>query len=127
MTLDEFLRREASLPHYPGACCRMVDNWIQEATGFSALARFGRDYKTDEDVRAWLAEPGGLAVKVGRVMRVCGYAKTKKPRYGDVGLVVVGEQVAMAVLARDGWYGRSDAGMFLAPSFRFAWAIMPRG
>lgn len=114
MTLDEFLRREASLPPYPGACCRMVDKWIREATGFSALSRFGRDFRTDDDVRKWLAEPGGIAVAVNRVMRACGYQKTKEPQAGDVGLVVHRERLAMAIRGPDAWFGRDDAGMFSA-------------
>lgn len=116
MTLDEFLRREASLPPYPGACCRMVDKWIREVTGFSALGRFGRDFHNDEDVRQWLAEPGGIAVAVNRVMRACGYQKTKEPQVGDVGLVVHRERLAMAIRGRDAWLGRDDAGMFCAAS-----------
>lgn len=87
MTVDEFVRREASLPPYPGACCRMVDKWIFERTGFSALSKFGRDFDNDQDVKSWLAEPGGIAVAVNRVMKAAGIPKTKDPAKGDVGLV----------------------------------------
>ncbi|BCH32644.1 hypothetical protein MesoLjLc_45740 [Mesorhizobium sp. L-8-10] len=115
MTIDEFIRAEAALPGYPGACCRMADKWVTRVTGFSALARFGRDFRTDEDVRAWLAEPGGLAVAVNRVMRAGGFAKTRDPQAGDVGLIVHAGRLCMAIHAGSVWVSRDDSGMIGAP------------
>lgn len=121
--LEAFLRREAERAPYPGACCRLVDRWITARTGQSALLRFGRDFETDEDVRRWLSEPGGIAVAVNRVMRACGYPKTKEPKVGDVGLVFHGGLMAMAILTGGGWAGCGDSGLFCVPQHWKAWSI----
>lgn len=115
MTVSEFLRREASLPAYPGACCRMADKWFLERCGFSALSRFGRDFQTDEDVSAWLAEPGGIAVAVNRVMRTSGFKKTTEPREGDAGLIIHQGRLCMALHSGTQWVSRDDRGMIGAP------------
>lgn len=116
MNLDEFVRREASLPPYAGACCRMIDKWIVERTGFSVLRRFGRDFESDADVKVWLAEPGGIAVAVNRVMRAAGIAKTKTPIVGDVGLVfhmsVGGERrLCMGLHTGRSWMTRDETSL----------------
>lgn len=133
MTIEEFIRREVSLPAYPGACCRIVDKWINERAGFSALQKFGRDFESDDDVARWLSEPGGIAVAVNRVMRAGGFKRTKAPEVGDVGLVihgiVVGDAIPMrmAILARQGWFSRDENGLALTPARQFwkAWRIPP--
>ena len=127
MTPLEFIRLEASLPPYPGSCCRMIDKWIKMHWGFSALARFGRDFETDEDVERWLAEPGGLAVAVNRVLRTGGFAKTKEPILGDVGLVVKDRRLCMALHAGGQWVSRDENGMIgtqLAHVWK-AWEVSP--
>lgn len=129
MTPAEFVGREAELPPYAGACCRMVDKWIVERCGFSALSRFGRDFDTDEDVRAWLSERGGIAVAVNRVMRAGGIRKTKTPQEGDVGLVFharAGEPIlCMAILVGNIWIVRDDVGLIgVAPDRLWkAWSL----
>lgn len=128
MTPMEFVRLEASLPPYPGACCRMIDKWIRMNWGFSALTRFGRDFETDEDVARWLAEPGGIAVAVNRVMRVGGFAKTKEPMAGDVGLVVDEKRhLCMAIHVDTQWISRDEVGMIGTPLSRVwkAWEVSP--
>ena len=115
MMPEEFLRREAMLPTSPGSCCRMVDDWIRHVTGFSALSRFGRDFRTDEDVARWLAEPGGIAVAVNRVMRSVGFPKTTEPRKGDVGLVFHSGRLCMAIHAGKQWVSRDDSGLIGVP------------
>jgi hypothetical protein len=93
----------------------MVDNWFLERCGFSALSRYGRDFDTEEDVQQWLAEPGGIAVAVNRVMRKAGFAKTKTPQAGDVGLVFHGARLCMALHVGTQWLSRSDAGLIGLP------------
>lgn len=115
MDVIEFLRLEASLPAYPGSCCKMVDKWIRRHWGFSALARFGRDFETEEEVARWLAEPGSIAVAVNRVMRAGGFAKTKTPISGDVGLIVKERRLCMAIHAGCQWVSRDENGMIGAP------------
>ena len=126
MTIDEFLRREVSLPGYPGACCRMADKWVVELLGFSPLRAFGRDFENDEDVRQWLSEPGGIAVAVNRVMRANGFSKTNKPQIGDVGLGFRGDLLCAAIKAPRGWVSRDDGGLFTIPDVALwkAWKVM---
>ena len=115
MTVQEFIRREASLPPYPGACCRMIDHWFVARLGFSALVRFGRDFETDEDVKQWLAEPGGIAVAVNRVMRAAGFRKTNEPGAGDVALIIHRGRICMALNDGSRWVSRDDQGMIGVP------------
>ena len=123
--LADFLRREASLPPYPGACCKMADRWVAGLCGFSPLLRYGRTLSTQNDVQEWLAEPGGIAVAVNRVMRICGFSKTSKPQIGDVGLAVQNQRLCMSVLAPNGWMSRDENGMICAPPDEYwkAWRI----
>ncbi len=117
--LADFLRREAESPPYPGACCRIADRWVAVRRGFSPLAHYGREIRTSEDVQAWLVEPGGIAVAVSRVMRAGGFAKTKTPQIGDVGLVLHDGQegdrrpMSMAIRGPRGWHSRNSGGLLL--------------
>jgi len=115
MDVRDFLATEAQAAPRPGACCRIVDDWIMAKTGVSALAAYGRDYVTDDDVEAWLSEHGGLAVAVNRVMRMAGYRKTKHPRAGDVGLIVYAGSLRMAIHSGDAWISRDERGFVAAP------------
>lgn len=123
--LADFLRWEASLPPYPGACCRMAEKWVMLVKGFSPLDRYGRNFTSDIDVQAWLAEPGGIAVAVNRVMRCSDFAKTKTPQPGDVGLAVHDQRLCMSVLAPHGWMSRDESGMICVPPDKFwkAWRV----
>jgi hypothetical protein len=125
--LSEFLRHEVSLPPYDGACCRIADKWITQRTGASALRRYGRDFTDGADVEAWLKEPGGITVAVNRVMRACGYQKTKDPQPGDVGLVLHKQRLCMAICAPSGWFSRDESGLILVPHSAVwkAWRIPP--
>jgi hypothetical protein len=115
VTVEEFLAAEAALPAYPGACCRMVDRWFQQVKGYSALSRYGRDFLTDNDVRQWLSEPGGMAVAVNRVARAAGVPKTKTPQAGDVGLIIHDGRLCAAIHSGAMWVGRDEKGLFSAP------------
>lgn len=115
MDVREFLKAEADNSPRPGACCRIVDDWIRAETGASALALYGRDYATDADVDEWLAEPGGLAIAVNRVMRAAGFQKTSVPHAGDVGLVIYAGLLRMAVHSGDAWISRDERGLVAAP------------
>ncbi len=113
--LREFIAAELARPNYPGACCRIADNWVMTALCFSPLQRAGRDYVTDSDVEAWLSEPGGIAVAVNRVMRKSGLKKTNSPQVGDVGLVFYRQRLCMAIRTASGWLSRDETGIFVAP------------
>jgi hypothetical protein len=113
--LTDFLRHETEREPHPGACCRIVDRWCLRRLGFSLLSRFGREYRTQEDVDRWLKEPGGIAIAVNRVMRANGIGKTKNPQVGDVGLVVHRARPCMAIKAPSGWISRDDDGFICVP------------
>lgn len=123
MTPREFLMSELSRPIEPGLCCRMIDRWIFARTGRSALAVFGRDFQTDDDVKNWLAEPGGIVVAVNRVMRAAGFRRTREPTNGDVAIVRVRGDFAPAIMVNTVWIGRAETGMFAAEKFWKSWRI----
>lgn len=131
IALADFLRREASLRPYPGACGRMADKWVALVRGFSPIARYGRDFESDDDVQAWLTEPGGIAVAVNRIMRAAGLEKTTDPQFGDVGLIIHGDRInekipiSVAIRGRHGWHSRNSSGLMLFPADTYwkAWAI----
>lgn len=125
MTPQEFARAQIATPRRPGECVRMVDDWIAHRTGRSPLARYGRDFTTDEDVEQWLAEPGSLAVAVNRGMRALGFKRTKEPREGDVGLVVINAILYGAINIGQGWFTRGPNGFVFAPATKLwrAWRI----
>lgn len=105
----------------------MADRWFTLQMGFSALGRYGRDFGTDAEVDAWLAEPGGIAVAVNRVMRAAGTPRTPTPRLGDVGLALHAERLCMSVFDGRRWYSRDDRGMISMPARACwkAWRIGP--
>jgi hypothetical protein len=125
LNIEAFIGDEMRRPCDPGSCCRIADRWFTTVKGYSALERYGRDFSTDADVEAWLAEPGGIAVAVNRVMRACGIRKTATPQAGDLGLVVWSDRVFMAVFTGHGWFSRDVAGLIMAPSsaVRKAWSL----
>lgn len=114
MNVQEFILNEMER-QYPGQCCRMVDNWIRERAGFSALRRYGRNFRTEDEVQEWISEFGGIAVAVNRVMRACGFRRTTEPQEGDIGLVFYGGLLYMAIHAGSVWVARNESGMVGAP------------
>lgn len=123
--VTEFVRREAELPPPPGACCTTADKWFERRKGFSALARYGRRIESEIDAERWLAEPGGIAVAVNRVMRAAGCPKTSSPAPGDIGLVIWNGKMFMAILTPHGWFSRAPEGLIMAPrdSVWKAWSL----
>jgi hypothetical protein len=105
----------------------MADKWVMQITGCSALSKYGRDFVTNGDVESWLAEPGGIAVAVNRVMRASGYKKTKEPQVGDVGLVFHKNRLCMAIRGQQGWFSRDESGLVLTPHNTLwkAWRVTP--
>lgn len=124
MDLHRFLQAEAAIA-YPGPCCRMADRWFALRKGFSALARYGRDYQSEEEAAAWLAEPGGVLRGVLRVMDAAGVPRTRTPAPGDVGLVKLGPAAAMAIFDGRLWHTRDENGIASLPADHalFAWSL----
>lgn len=117
MNLADFIRAEVARPFQWGEadCASMADRWVRTVAGFSPLAVYGRSYGGPQEARAWLDEPGGIAVAVNRVMRASGFARTKEPRTGDVGLVFCKQQLCVAIHAGRLWLSRDEAGLLGAP------------
>lgn len=111
----DFVRREAERPSPPGACCTTADRWFERKRGYSALSLYGRKIESESDAERWLAEPGGIAVAVNRVMRKAGVPKTTDPAAGDIGLIVWEGRMFMAILTPAGWFSRSRDGLIMAP------------
>lgn len=129
MTPESFLLALAAHPYRQGEndCARACAAWIKERTGVDVFAAYGRSYNA-ADAAKWLAEPGGLPIAMRKVLRTCGFAQTKKPRIGDIG-VLANEAMAFAAirggtswlwLSPSGGLGSVDAGL-VTP--RFAWRL----
>lgn len=124
--VEEFVLAEMRVS-YPGPCCRMAARWIERRIGFPPLVMFGRDFQTDADVAAWLAERGGFAIAVSSVMRACGIPRTRNPEPGDVGIALdfTGRPV-MAIRGQSLWFSRENTGALIGvpvARFRRAWAL----
>lgn len=120
--LDAFLAREIEKPFAWGVtdCAATADRWATITLGWSPLRRYGRMHLGEADARKWLAQPGGIAVAMNRVMRSCGIPKTTQPDIGDVGLVVHGSQASeiklgIAIKTKKLWCGRHESGLFGTP------------
>lgn len=117
MTIEEFIAAEAAKPFAWGTsdCASTADRWVWTQTGFSPLTAYGRVHKSEFEAREWLSCPGGLAVAVNRVMRACGFEKTKAPQLGDVGLVMSAGRLCVAIHAGRFWFSRDEDGLIGAP------------
>lgn len=127
MTLHEFLLNETQKPFCWGDtdCASTADRWVQHAVGVSPLERYGRVYFDRQSALSWLAEPGGFAVAVNRVMRRSGFRKTDNPQSGDIGLIIHDGLLMMAVLTPNGWFSRNEDGVVMRERQAMwkAWAI----
>lgn len=126
----DFISFEMERPYEKGVtdCGATVDRWIVRIAGFSALAAAGRQLRNKEDAEALLAERGGLAVVVNRIMRAAGFRKTKTPQPGDVGLIIsaaAGGHICPAIHAGKFWFSRYEDGAISVPTDKFwcAWRI----
>lgn len=128
-TVREFLVAEAAKPFHWGDtdCAAMVDRWITIATGASPLDRFGRRHRTEEEARAWLGEPGGLAYAFGSVLSAYGLRRVQHPVEGDVALVIESRRLCSAIHAGSHWVSRDATGFIAMPvdNFLKAWSICP--
>lgn len=117
MDIAAFIRAEAARPFCWGTtdCARTADRWVLAATGRSPMAVFGRVHGGQRDAEDWLAEPGGIAVATNRIMRSAGFARTRSPVAGDVGLVVHKGKLCMAIHAGRCWFSRDETGLIGAP------------
>lgn len=106
-------------------CCNTADRWVYFKRGFSPLERFGRPVKSTQDVDGWLSERFGLAGGVLRVMRSSGLPRTKAPRPGDVGVVIIKSEICMGIFTGAVWFTRNQHGVMLAHKNAFlrAWSV----
>lgn len=123
---EAFIAAEMEKPFRIGEtdCVGTADRWVRSLTGFSPLASFGRLIRNDFDAKEWLSEPGGIAIGVNRVMRHCGFKRTATPRPGDIGLIVHGGFVSVAINTGKGWFFRDVNGFGMTPSAWKAWDII---
>jgi hypothetical protein len=127
VTVDEYIGAEIAKPFRWGEtdCASTADRWVRLRAGFSPMAIFGRQHRNEEEARAWLAEPGGIAVAFNRVMRSAGFRKTETPRAGDLGLAFFDRRVCIAIHAGAIWFSRHEDGFVGAPLGNVwkAWSI----
>lgn len=113
----EFIASESAKPFEWGKtdCASTADRWVSGVLGASPLLIFGRVHHDEAEARAWLSQPGGIAVAVNRVTRNAGLRKTAAPEAGDVGLIIHREKLCVAVHAGGFWFSRDADGLIGAP------------
>ena len=117
MDIASYIRTEAARPFRWSEtdCAMTADRWVEAAIGVSPFRAFGRIHRSEAEARAWLDEPGGIAVAMNRIMRKAGLRKTAEPRLGDIGLVFHRQQLCVAIHAGRFWFSRNETGMIGAP------------
>ncbi len=127
MGIREFVAAIVAEPFAWGKtdCGSIADRWIAIKTGVSPLDAYGRRHHDENEGKAWLAEPGSVAVAVNRVMRSNGFKRTKTPQAGDLGLVLYDGRMCIALHTGDYWFSRHEDGLIAAPLGNLwkAWAV----
>lgn len=127
LSIAEFVAAVSAEPFAWGRtdCGSIADRWIELRHGRSPLDVFGRRHRTADEGKAWLCEPGGVAVAVNRVMRANGYHRTKCPVPGDLGLVIFDNRMCIALHTGSFWFSRHEDGLVGAPLDHVwkAWAL----
>lgn len=127
MNIDQYIAQEMLKPFEPGQtdCANTADRWFAIRRGFSAMARFGRHVRNADDMTGWLSEPRGLLRGIKDVMAANNVAETRDPQPGDVGIVVVGIRVCIALYNGETWWSRDHDGFVAADdSHRYiAWSV----
>jgi len=125
MTVEEFIAAEAAKPFTWGEtdCASTASRWVEAVTGVNPVRQFRRVYTNEAEARAWLAEPGGIAVAMNRVMRAAGFAKTRTAQCGDVGLVMRDHRLCVSIFTGSLWFSRDASGLIGSNAFWKAWSI----
>lgn len=125
--LTAYLAAEARKPFVWGEtdCATTADRWAARACGFSPLAIYGRRIDGADAAAMWLTTKGGLAWGLRAVMRAAGFARTRAPAAGDIGLVRHGPLLCVGIWTGALWFSRSEAGLIGAPRAAAiaAWSI----
>lgn len=114
--LNQFIAEQSELSFRFGYtdCCSTCNNWVKLKTTVSPLEEFGRPI-TQEDAKDWLNEEN-LLKAVSSVMQKTNFARTKTPKIGDIGLIVIDPQtIAMAIKTEAFWFTRNESGLIAKP------------
>lgn len=105
-------------------CGTFAADWVREVTGRDPIARVRGSYRdADEAVR--MHGRLGLARHVDQCMRGSGFARTRAPRAGDIGAIVVADVLFCAIKTHRGWLLRGDRGLIHVTGARVvgAWRV----
>jgi len=114
MTPEEFMAAEMRTPIVWGFsdCIHTADRWCQ-LRGPSFVAGSGVDFQSEAEAEAMLGERA-MPLWVARAMRAAGYHMTQTPQPGDIGTIVVGDEIACAIRGATHWLYRSERGLSAA-------------
>ncbi|WP_018428211.1 hypothetical protein [Hoeflea sp. 108] len=126
--VSAFIASESEKPFAWGLtdCATTADRWVCGVLGASPLRIFGRMHSDEAEAHEWLEQPGGIAVAVNRVCRSAGLRKAVSPEAGDVGLIIHGQKLCVAIHAGEFWFSRDADGLIgasLASLFK-AWKVV---
>ncbi|MEM7301924.1 MAG: hypothetical protein AAF468_12630 [Pseudomonadota bacterium] len=128
MDLSTFLLAQISRPFRWGEtdCCSLCDEWVRHVRGVSPMAMAGLNPRSAGDAKEIQNRFNGHALAVSRTMRRAGFAMTRTPERGDIGLAVFGGFLATSIFAGEKWFARNEDGIFYGPPYRVlaAWRVM---
>jgi hypothetical protein len=126
--LDEYLDAAMAKPFAWGRadCCTFAADWVAAATGLDPGRCVRGLYSSADEANALIAERGGLTQLVAEEMDRLGFARTRVPISGDVGLVIVPAVGATgAIRSGDRWLFRRARGLVGVPADAlFAWRVL---
>ncbi len=94
-------------------CCLMIGDWVALRRGFDPAPELRGAYSDRAGAETHFAGWGGLPRMLGRIGRRHRIPLTRAPVAGDVGALVVGDQVFGAIRAEHGWAAHLETGLAL--------------
>lgn len=127
MNVTEYIALEMQKPFRPGQtdCANTADRWFTLRRGFSAMARFGRQVSSADDMREWATDADALVRGIKDVMSFNDVSETSEPKPGDIGIVVVADRACIALYNGDTWWSRDMDGFIVCDdSYRYvSWSV----
>lgn len=126
LRLSEYLREGAATPFVWGSsdCCLFVCSWVLAQRGVDPMATWRGRYHTRTGAYRRIKKGGGMVATVSAEMKAAGLAETNSPQPGDVGLIPMGTELALAIRTPIGWACKSPRGVAVMRTTPVkAWAV----
>lgn len=113
---EQFFGDEIGSPFVWGRtdCAHTGDRWAQRRAGVSFIAALGVDFADQAGAEALMSR-FAMPIWIGRAMRAAGFRPTRDPVVGDIGVIVVGPFLALAIRGSHAWLWRDENGIHSTP------------